>query len=542
MARTLARTAPAPASPTVRLYLRRSLDDEKQADSWDRQRAICNRFADSKGFPSVRAEYTDENRSGDDFTRPGLTAMIAATQPGDFILAEEDSRLGRGALMTALVVRNLCRDKGARVFYAGTGKEAVSANGTDDVINVVGGMGAEGMLEKIREGTQRALHERVRDGYAARFVAYGYRTVAVDATAEKSKKLIKIDEEQAAIVRRIFAEYVEGAGCLQVAKGLNADGVRGPSRTAERNGRKVLPVWTGETIRKMLRAPIYRGTVEYAGATYKRSELEILPPDLASRVDAAIAARATEGRPRHVVHPIAGWGRCSECGGSIASHAMGNGMVKYVCDRRRRVGDCDVKVRVPVEIVEGGIVEGIMADILNDEIISLARASIREAIRAQTARSAAASGADVAALRASLATAQDRKRRAQALALDSDDPDALSLAKGAAAAVRAIEMQIAAAERPAIDDVAAARIEADAVARLERIRDALTDRTRLREALRDLFPSGLKFTPDGDGWIISGDAVPCTSPALGTDRAWLFAKRPRDRGGKPRNAEHAKPQ
>ena len=59
-----------------------------------------------------------------------------------------------------------------------------------------------------------------------------------------------INPEQAEIVKRIFREYLEGASCQKIAKGLERDGIL----TARGN-----PRWHGSSVRKILENEKYMG-------------------------------------------------------------------------------------------------------------------------------------------------------------------------------------------------------------------------------------------------------------------------------------------
>ena len=513
----------------IRIYIRRS--DEKQAGSVATQRAHCDAYA-ALHYPGASVVYyvdgEGKHKRDDIASHTEWTRLLADLHAGDVVLVYEASRIG--ADLEYLCAIDAVGKAGASLIETSSGDLLRWTGELEDFKHFFKGKESRSEVTKIRIRTRDGLRRRAKEGHSAHFLGYGYRAVAINPTAEKSEKVDEIDPEQAAIVIRMNTEYADGAGYLMIAKGLNTDGVRGPSRGEKRNGKVVRPVWTGETIRKMLVSPIYRGVVTYVGVTYQRPELAIVGPELAARVDAARAARSKLAvpRPRHIVHPIAGWGRCDECKGSIASHTTGAGSVKYVCDRRRRIGDCDVKVRVPVEIVEGAIIAGLMTDLLSDMMIAEIRGAIRGALAAESARAATVAGVDTAALRVELAEAQGKKRRLLALAAATDDADAHTMAKDAAGDVRLLEQRIAVAQRPSIDDLTAARIEADAVARLKGIRASLSNRSRLREALQALFPEGLRFIPDGNGWIIEGDAAPGVHQAL--ERPTELGFLPSDRG------------
>ena len=75
--------------------------------------------------------------------------------------------------------------------------------------------------------------------------------VAANVAHEKDEAgNLVIDESQACVVRRIFREFLSGTSPLDIAKGLNRDGVCGV------HGR---PCWARVTIERMLRNEKYVG-------------------------------------------------------------------------------------------------------------------------------------------------------------------------------------------------------------------------------------------------------------------------------------------
>jgi len=112
---------------------------------------------------------------------------------------------------------------------------------------------------------------------------YGYRKDEND-----SKRLV-IDEESAAVVRRIFRLSVEGNGPAQIARMLNAEHLLNPSAYKYEHGimSKARPCkdpyfWNTTTVHKILDAPEYLGqTVNFKtwSKSYKDSKPRLNPPD-----------------------------------------------------------------------------------------------------------------------------------------------------------------------------------------------------------------------------------------------------------------------
>src|SRR3979490_3333621 len=61
-------------------------------------------------------------------------------------------------------------------------------------------------------------------------------------------RVLAVEDEAAEVVRRIFAEYLEGNGDRAIAKGLNQDGVPCPSaRRPDQNTHRLADGWQGST-------------------------------------------------------------------------------------------------------------------------------------------------------------------------------------------------------------------------------------------------------------------------------------------------------
>jgi site-specific DNA recombinase len=83
-------------------------------------------------------------------------------------------------------------------------------------------------LKELAEKTRRGLRGRIELGKAGGGVSFGYRIVRRLENGAVSTGEREIVPDEAAIVRRIFNDYRTGASPKQIAKALNAEGVRGP--------------------------------------------------------------------------------------------------------------------------------------------------------------------------------------------------------------------------------------------------------------------------------------------------------------------------
>ena len=83
------------------------------------------------------------------------------------------------------------------------------------------------------------------------------------------------------MVRRIFAEYLDGSGDRAIANGLNRDGVPCPSaRRPDQNRHRLADGWQGSTVRWILDNPRYTGYAIFG--RWARQEMLLDPDDVAA--------------------------------------------------------------------------------------------------------------------------------------------------------------------------------------------------------------------------------------------------------------------
>ncbi len=93
--------------------------------------------------------------------------------------------------------------------------------------------------------------------------------------------MLVIDEPAAEVVRRIFAEYLDGLGDRAIANGLNRDGIPCPSaRRPDQNRHRLADGWQGSTVRSILENPRYTGYAIFGRWTKHETLLD--PDDVAA--------------------------------------------------------------------------------------------------------------------------------------------------------------------------------------------------------------------------------------------------------------------
>jgi Recombinase. len=107
-------------------------------------------------------------------------------------------------------------------------------------------------MHKERQGESRSISENSRWGIMRRFQqgkVWVNHKKFMGFDKDENDELV-IDEQEAAVVRRIFAEYLAGKGLKKIGKGLEVDGIT----TVTGN-----TVWHESVIKQILQNEKYAG-------------------------------------------------------------------------------------------------------------------------------------------------------------------------------------------------------------------------------------------------------------------------------------------
>jgi site-specific DNA recombinase len=453
---------------TAAIYARKSTDQSAVADdqkSVTRQVENARAYAARKGWMVLEEHvYVDDGISGAIFGdgRPGFLRMMNALKPGrrapfDALIMSEESRLGREQQEVGYAFKQLVT-AGVRIFLYLEDRERLLESATDKFMLSVATFADEMEREKARQRTRDAMVRKAKAGHVTGGRVFGYDNVRLDGHVER-----RINDQEAAVVCRIFELAALGHGLRVIAHSLNADGLAAPRPQLGRP-----KGWAPSTVRDVLSRPIYRGVIEW-GRLRRNSErrqlkrhanrdplridapaLRIVPEDLAAAVDASRLdrreryLRKTDGRllggpaPRVVKHVLSGLMVCS-CGATFeaqtGTHGRRRGGV-YICSAARRKGRsvCTNDLHLPISETESRVLDTVERELLNLDVFDDAIAVAVERLSQQTpARAgllvelerlerelgnlaaAVASGAAVATLVAEMRSRESRKREIERL-------------------------------------------------------------------------------------------------------------------------------
>ncbi len=204
------------------LYERLSRDDELQGESnsISNQKKLLEEYAVGHGLPNP-THFTDDGISGTRFDRPGFLSMMEEVEAGNVecIVVKDMSRLGRDYLKVGQILEIL-RQKGVRLIAVNDGVD--SSQGDDDFIpfrNIMNEWYARDTSKKIKSTFKT---KGMMGKHLTGTVIYGYLW-------NEARDQWIVDEEAAAVVKRIFAMTIEGYGPYQIACKLSEEQILIPS-------------------------------------------------------------------------------------------------------------------------------------------------------------------------------------------------------------------------------------------------------------------------------------------------------------------------
>lgn len=380
------------------IYARYSTELQSEKSTAD-QIELCRAYCQKEGYRVVRTYHDDAISGGSVHGRSGLSDLLADAERGafDVIVVEALDRLSRRMADLSSMYDHL--------RFLGIGLVEVHGGAANTLTvglrGLIGQMYREDNVHKIKRGMTGV----VRDGRHAGGRAYGYRPIP------GRPGVMQIEEGEAAVVRRIFAEALDGRLPREIAAGLNRDGVLPPRGSS----------WNASTIsgnatrgHGILRNPIYAGRIVWNRVRmikdpntgkrvsrpnppeeWRESEaphLAIIDPEDFTGAIAMLEARARRAkggksnrRPKRL---LSGLLRCGKCGGGMSIHDRRGNAIRIRCTKSTESGICGNTRRYRLDRIEAAVVEGLKTQLAHPDLISEYVRVYREERRAEAAQAA----------------------------------------------------------------------------------------------------------------------------------------------------------
>jgi site-specific DNA recombinase len=349
-------TSTGPAT-TRALLTRISTDEINQPYSLEAQDTRLEQFVASQPGMTITHRFTDQ-ASGATLERPGLQRALELARAGTFdvLLVYRIDRLSRSIVGLMAVVEQLEQ----------AGVALKSATEPIDTQGPVGRMLLQ-LLGIFAEFERGMLIDRITAGFerkAARGEWLGGRGPC-GYDLDKDTKTLAVNATEAPIVQAIFDKYVtERLGATAIANWLNDTGRR----------TKYGSLWSGQTVLRMLRNPVYIGKISHDDATHDGKHDAILDPAVFEQAQQILDERAGD-RPQLMSksdYLLSGLTRCTSCHGAYVGISANGRLGRYryyACRSRQAKGKraCPAE-RVRADGLETAVIDAVLDTYANFDL------------------------------------------------------------------------------------------------------------------------------------------------------------------------------
>ena len=335
-------------SKITALYERLSRDDDNAGDSNSivNQKKYLESYAQQRGYTNCR-HYTDDGWSGGNFERPAWKQLVADIEAGKVahVIVKDMSRAGRDYLQTGFYTEVFFRQHGVHFVAIANSVDSDDQNSNEfaPFLNIMN----EWYLRDLSRKQKTAIRVKGESGKPTTSCAiYGYKK------GPENKYHWLIDEEAAAVVRRIFRLTIEGKGPYDIARILFEDKVETPAVYFGKQGKGIWKSkgefsnpynWSGYVVGQILSKPEYMGhTVNFRShkQSYKDKNAVMNPKEdwlIFEDTHEAIVDRETwelaqklRKTPKRIdtlgeANPLTGLLYCADCGEKMYNHRSKGG-------------------------------------------------------------------------------------------------------------------------------------------------------------------------------------------------------------------------
>jgi len=361
------------------IYARFSSDLQSDR-SIDDQVALCRAKAARDGLKVV-ATFSDRARSGASIHgRHGVAEMLSAAKAGSFdiLIVEELDRLSRSqADLASIYDRLTFVGVDILTVHGGAGRADQIQVG---IRGIVGALFLTDLAHKVRRGAAG----NIRQGKHAGGLAYGYDTTPGQPGAWT------VNATQAAIVRRIFADYIAGERTPAIARHLNAEGIRPPrgrywqpgaltGSNNRHNGILGNEIYCGRLVWnrvRMIKDPetgkrVSRPNPESEWQRADAPQLAIISTEIFDQASAIKQARG-KSSPTYRRQPkslLSGLLKCGTCGGGLSIKGRDRGGTRIVCTAHHNSRACANNRTYYLAAIEATVLSGLRAHLVDPRAI-----------------------------------------------------------------------------------------------------------------------------------------------------------------------------
>jgi DNA invertase Pin-like site-specific DNA recombinase len=352
------------------IYTRKSCEDglEQDFNSLDAQRLSAENYIASQTHENWRLiskHYDDGGFSGGNMDRPALQELFKDIKSDliDMVVVYKIDRLSRSIFDFAKIVELF--DKYNVSFVSVTQSFNTSTSSGKLMLN---------MLLSFAQYERELTGERIRDKFASSLKKGIWMGGVVPLGYEVKDRKLVINEEEAAIVRFIYRQFLASESCVEVAHSLNKLGHKTKVRklkTGETSGGQM---FERKAIERILKNPYHKGCVTHKGSVYQGEHEAIIDDETWNAVQTIFAKTATgQKRPCYLTPSfLKGIIHCA-CG-SLMKHtcSSNHGLLYryYTCYNQIKYKNCPSQYKnIPAEPVERSLIEEVLKVIKSPEVV-----------------------------------------------------------------------------------------------------------------------------------------------------------------------------
>jgi site-specific DNA recombinase len=346
------------------IYLRVSTQKQEARDlSIPAQKNICIKYAQDRGYTVVQEFSEHESATsvkGRDSFQEAIDFALDRKNDVKAFVVYDTSRFARNRV-DAITYKRLLRNRGIDVFYA-----------TQTISNDPDGIFMEGIFELIDERyskilgqvTLRGMRENAKKGFLnGSSPPYGYRFVRVTDERGNPKSKLEICENEAKIVRKIFALCTNGYGIRTLISELEELGYRA------RNGKK----FKKGLIEHILHNEVYTGTLKFMDIRIENAHSAIIDKDTFLIIqDIMLGRKPKKGEVGYNAsqYVFSGILRCAKCSQGLIVERVFKRARRYeyyVCSGQKNKKNSCTGVRHRIDFMDAFLKDKIFNKILSEE-------------------------------------------------------------------------------------------------------------------------------------------------------------------------------
>lgn len=355
---------------TAVIYARYSSDRQTE-QSIEGQIRDCREFAQRNNIAIV-GTYIDRAMTGTNDNREQFQQMLKDSdkKAWDYCLVYKLDRFSRNKYEMAIHRKHL-KDNGVKILSA-----------KENIPDTPEGILLESLLEGINQyyseelsqKTKRGMREtRIKGNFMGGRINYGYSVVR-EIAGEHTVSKVVINEDEAAVLLRIFEAYAEGNRIPDIVHELEDKGIKNRGKP-----------FTVNTIYFMLQNEKYTGIYHFRGETFTNIYPAIIPKELLQIVRERVNKNKTGKHVVGVDYILMGKCYCGYCGKKLRSAAGtstdGTILRYYRCPNAKKDSDCHNK-SIRKEVLEKLVTDALTKEVARPKNISLLTDKVFELYRA----------------------------------------------------------------------------------------------------------------------------------------------------------------